>query len=432
MRVPRRGDFLQRSRDLVRRHWTREGWRYAARLGRFAGVSGLAIGSVIDVYNLHKMLPSNKRRRGASGRSVVSDPNVGGYQQRKTVSDKNGRKRGKRARLDLMVQSHIQSRIERFQDVDPDGLNWGRFQLNYDTGGLPENKALLPCYLFELNSVRNQDCRAKAAGFPSAILPIVCSRLTRLGNANFAFDHVAGRNSEDNAPLYSWTDERGSSTVDNAGDRSYIDWIDFRLLAYGAQSVPVDITVQLISFTDPEVQPWQYVAQTQAGTGGSLVRQNGDGDQLRFNEFWHGFIATKLGNPLSIRGTSESKKGMKVYWSKTFRFQPNMTTEGDATPHQVEYKWRRSFQQMYSYVDPRGEQVSIDNVELGNPNEWTQSDQTTRHQCHPSKDQSLYYLMVTGTCAKESAAITNTASYSTLHGSFDLIMRRKRSRLHIG
>lgn len=359
-------------------------------------------------------LPPSKRR------SVVEDPNQGGYRQRSKAYDKVGSRKKKNSKLLQILAGHLTPRIERYQDVDQDGLTQGKWPLNYYFDPTADTIDL-PCYLFELNSVANRDARN---GFS---YPVIGNRLSRNPTDNFLFKHQFGVDEEGVNPVVTWTDEVQIGAF-QAGDYSFIDWVDIRLLLYGASKTPVDINVEIVSFYDEHIRPWQWVAST-TSAGGTQVLANGNGDQARFDEFWLDYITPHIGNPIGIRGDIKSKVGRRVHFRKTFKFQPSMTTEGDPTPHQVEYKLFREFGRKFDYVDPL-ESGQVVNSDLAVPNEWTSSTAISRNRCHPTNDDDLQYLMITASAPKSAAYVGETVP--EWYGSFDLIMRRKRTRLHLG
>lgn len=379
-----------------------------------------------------------KRKRMESGsRKIVLDSGAN-YQQLDKTVDRFGSRLSKVERYMKLLGSHSQRWVERWQRCNAGTANNGAFVLSHCAGDAGSTFYRYPVYLWDLTCVNNQVNRPDT-GALELCYPVVGRRLCQRNDTtnnryNFFTESQLGRDSDDNADSAYWQLEETSTSVTSTGTRAMINWCDIRMLIYGATDRPSRVRVDLVQFEEDEACPLgSYFT-----AGGTNFVQNEEPDAVvvnsteekPWNDMWSNWTAPLVGNPITHRGSGK-KHPIKVKYSKTFEFQPIDNGERDTRGHMREFHLRYNMDKVHSYTEG-GEKEQANGIpdvlpeERYNPNEWSVMDRTL-NSCFTA-GRGRTYLVVSGVTMGRGAQPNGSIDIAP---SFDLIIRRKRSQIHV-
>lgn len=437
-RLPYRGDKYQASRDLVAAYWKKQGWKYAARLGRFAAFGPLALAAagaanfVTRIPSLstrpdmgRSMQPSRKRARSDGKTSVKYDK--GGYAQLTYDRAKCGKKLTRTDRVSKLVNSHTFDVIERFQNITNLSSGSGAYSLNWDDSGANQNS--LPMYLFDLTCLPNKIGDNVTTSYPQPFTRLYRNKLNATLTAGAYYTNiVAGRNADDAGDSYLWQAEREPSLFTNrAHERALIEWCNLRFVLYGARKNPSWIKLQIVQFVEEDQVPGGYstdpaIVSTEAGR----ILNVTDPNYNRWQTTWQGAVDQLTGSTIGIRDLKEQKLKLRVKFSKMYKFNPTMTTESDVSGHQVSVNFNYAMNKVCSYVEDPRAHTEVSPVEEVNPNEFPVYDQHVYSSHTAPKGRE--FLMITGYTGKPVSAY-GTGIDADFAPSFDMAIRRKRTHM---
>lgn len=362
---------------------------------------------------------SSKRARRFGPADPVTEVGSGG-QQLSYSRIKHGKRVRKREMLMRILASKLNVVSHRWQNITNSASGSGAYPLNYAANAAPESE--FPVYLWDLTVAQQQIIGGVVQfGVPA-------SRLYRNTAGHYNTNRIFGRDADNTVDSSIWVIERNSG-VTNTKEYSVglIENVSIKLLLYGARKFPSKVTISLVSFAEGYT-PNAWVVTTNINNPPTVDEQEpsvADPDEVLndWNAMWQSYTAPLIGNPISTRpGTTRNL--MKIHKSKTYDFQPKLSTELDATGDQVavyfDYK-------MNKRVDYTRAQFSTDvgvSEEL-DPNEWgIKQDQEL--QVHARPEQRMF-LMVTGMTPLNTNGVANGAiDYAP---SFDICIRRKISSM---
>lgn len=389
---------------------------------------------------------------GTMTKRVVEDAGADYYQLTK-YTDQFGKRLTKYERQYKTVAAHMQRYIERFQRCSAGNSTVGAYALSYFRSGAAGTPYRMPVYLFDLTAVNNN------VYVPDTGSLILCggavgSRLARDQGTgivapqrhSFFTEKIEGLGSEGTA-VSQWTLEDRSTSTTSIGTSSLINWFDIRMMFYGACKRPSRVRVDIVRFTEDAVCP---TALYQRLDNGNTYYQHveprdselNEGDHKMWDDMWLQWTSQLIGNPISRRGTGK-KAPIDVMYSKTFDFQPTVSTEDDRRGHQREFYLRYNVDKVHMYdeggiqevttdIDP-GVPVVNDAIpqvtadEMINPNKWSNNDRSL-NSCFPA-NKGRTFLIVSGMTMEQNA--DGTDFDADKHASFDIILRRKRQQFHV-
>lgn len=459
------------SRQSTKLAWTR--WAHTAvrALGYQAAIAAaLATGGYYAVkYIKKKMMLSKrtrlykplKRKRQNDGdvqpRRLFNDTNQG-YQQITNVRDRCGKKVNKTSKKLKLIGASMQNTIERFQRCSLTA-KLGAYRLSYDKAAGTATTAGFPVYCFELTGVTNLSTMSGGVAAQKLLTPCPGLRLCQAGSTNATIPNyffwgndvtlstavpVYGRDADDAGDWGHWQTERSSraqvSSVDPGngnymlpwGDKAMIEWVQASFLLYGAKSRPSSCTIEIVQFLDETYVP-KVIARNHTDANYTIVDDDpttvgivgtSTGEIDKWNAFYTANTDNLVGNPIAKRGLSEYSwdKHTKSLYRRTFAFQPTVTTEGDSTGHQIKVNLKINVNKVCDYVEGPdfGGLVAED---LINANEW--DIQGVGKAAPYCAKKGRVFLFVTATNIENSTAASNGETYP----SFDLVLRRKMSRI---
>lgn len=429
MRLPYRGDSLQASRDRVSSYWRRAGWRYAKRLGRFAafGPGAVAAAGLANFFTRIPDMPRDMRlakraRVGPSGEQAPTEYDVTSYLQYKRLAKAfAGRRMNPYSKIRTIVNSHVQEVVERWQAAGNPALG------SYSTNGTvilganptadPE-QADLPVYFFDVTSVLND--RGPNPGFQ----PMVCSRLRRGVDGNFVNTTNPGTGAGTGA-TNQWSVERAATQIFSAGDKTFLEWLDIRMVLYGARARSSTVFVEMWQFDDVRSAPQVY-ASNDGGVSFTPDTDSGH-DQQTFNQFWNAKLDTMIGTGIAYRGLRTDTKGCRVLYSKRFEFNPTLSVETDTSGHMCKFNLKYDINKLCRYDWNNPFDVNTLTERLDDPNLFVA---TTRAKHTPHTHPKGRVFMVVRGNVMGISTVANP-SPTDLFPSFDLVLRRKRSDLKL-
>lgn len=453
---------LGRSRRITAALWRRAASKYVSKLGTFVGTTGV-VGLAADVAAtvargtkrasdiVTDRSESRAKRRlmtdinmAYQESGVVHDPNSVGYSQKKRVRDKSGSNPTKLEKLMKRIGALTGVQICRFQGLSdqiwvPTGTEQypGYYPLGFYSSGVASSNAVLPYYVFDLTTALINRT-TPTSGATGDYFGVPFYRLNRYNGLNDKFNYVqvAGCDADNNSSnWFKWQIERTAdniaSTPRSWGDKMYLEWADIRMQIYGARKAPTRVFVDIIQYTDEDYVPRKvivdagnapYFESTDAGESAS----SDPALFARWQNFHLSEVDRLLGNSIAKRGV-KMPRGYNVLYSKTFDFEPVMTNEGDACPHNVQFELKYFIDKVISYVErPQGD-TQVTTAEMIQPNEWDTSDYgKTLTSCN---GKGRVYLRIRGEALKNE--FTNTAEdrICDYAASFDLMVRRKNSMI---
>lgn len=358
-----------------------------------------------------------------------------GYAQLVRTKLEYGKVLSKTEKKMKMLGSKMMSWIERFQKVNPTAKQSGTFPLDFFRASA-EDSAYLPLYTFDLTCVNNN--YRSSDGTVGPVYPYPFRRLAKdPGDGGYYTIENAGRDADNTKDVYWWTTERSitdDSPVNVARDKSMIEWVDIRLLLYGASRRPSAVTVELWQFNEDEFMP--KCDMTRDPNAGVLVTQTIEtepatpvlGDEPawaifnRWQNMWHGVLDSQIGNPIGKRGLADKNPPFSVLYSRRFDFQPIDLQEGDATGHQQEVHFRYNMNKVCSY-DRNPNSAQVTTAELDDANEW---DRELAYKTSPfTVPKGRVFLVVRGVTMENASGAVG--GVYTVAPSFDMVVRRKRT-----
>lgn len=437
MPIGRRGDWLQASRNVSTRVWRSAARRYASRLGRFVATASLFGAAVDTVGNIitgtkraldSSFTPSSKMPR------IISDPNVGGYNQRKKAKAYAGKVLSTKSKQSKILGAHFMKHVVRFNGaantiLEPSESFPGYFPLDYFSDGNPQADGLFPYYLMDLTCAQINNQRGLNGTFNVWRSCPLTRLIQRNGTNTFSYAPIAGRNADNGADTFDWLDEYTPlhpSAVPVVRDKNFYEWIDIRMNLYGASKVPTRIFVQLVQFMEEELVPLTF-AKPNLDPPEPVSTIPDDPEQYaRWQNHHIQEIDKLVGNPIAIRGFQPRSKPYRVLFSRQFNFEPQMTTEEDKTPHQVEFYFKYNMNKCVWYTEnPSHDQLS--SSEIPGPNEWIQNTQF-KNSCFCAP-KGRVFLKITGQTPKNIFTMVEGERPCDYAPSFDLIVRRRSTFL---
>lgn len=374
---------------------------------------------------------------------VVVDPNSVGYSQKKRVRAKGGSNPSKLDKMMKRIGALTDVQICRFQGLSDQiwvasGTEQypGYYPLGYYLSNVANSNAVLPYYMFDLTTALiNRSVNTSGAANDYYGVPFY--RLSRYNGFNdkFNYQQISGRDSDNSVDQYRWQVERTADLITNTprnwGDKMYLEWADIRMQIYGARKAPTRVFVDIIQFTEEEYCPRKVIVDT----SGAQHFESQDASETastdpalfaRWQNFHVAEVDRLLGNSIAKRGV-KMPRGYNVLFSKIFDFEPVMTTEGDACPHNVQFELKYYIDKVINYVEkPQGDTL-ITTAEMIQPNEWDTSDYgKTLTSCNP---KGRVYLRIRGEALKNEFTNTAEDKICDYAASFDLMVRRKNSMI---
>lgn len=412
-----RGDYLQPSRDRVSAQWNAWGYAAATSVANNIGFWGTAATGALMARNPGAL----KRARPSS--NAVQDH--GGYTQLQWLRrSRTGRRKSRNSVLLKALQAQLLTRIDRFQGLTSIKAN-SAYSLSYVNTN--PNYYEFPFYLFDLTSLQGNLNGANTV----RARPMM--RLCRSANVASGFPVNAyfwvsyGTNPVNDKQ---WQIERLPYTATAANvpyEKAMLNWADIRMVVQGAANWPSRVDMQLVRFTDDQRAPSAFYDDSSVNAGNTELDlyppptgSTATDEYSEYTKFWTAHTDNLINNPLVVRGQVQDSKGMVVLHSKTFLFNPTMTTETDTLGHQKVFKHFHNMDSIYSYKIPITSAASDDiAVSLqADATRWpTYTGQTVSH-VYPNKQSSRLFLLVKGfTPGASGVAADNPA--------FDLMIRRK-------
>lgn len=418
-------------------------------------------------YNYTGYYPAKRSRLSYSSTSVgtvamvrskgVGDPNP--YRQRTVSKDRYGKRLRAFDELVRRVKAMSWEYIDRFNYASLSTVPYGAMFLDYIPDASPTATLnYLPVYTFDLTSFPNYmlaPTSAAAPTVPDTYGPVVARRLCRLLNDTIVYPYAkagdyttAGhphRDREDAAFVYTWQTERRDAVSPSFNSESvFLDWVDIRMVMYGATQHPTWVQVQLVSFDE------EYCPATQVVTGATADLMEASGTFINFedepgrifgpaaagantiephverwNNMWAECTDRLLGNPITKRGQERAPSRLRILYSKTFEFQPTQTTESDATPHEHQFNLFWNAQRTVDLTNNAYGTAEVTVAEAVNPNEWERYLGGAK-TCSPKHPQRVFLLVKGHTPQAATFGSAGTVK-NAFAPSFDLIIRRKRS-----
>lgn len=413
----------------------------ATRAAAFrAGAAGLAAGAAYYGYKYFRkrrkmsgsetVLRPQKRKRTNGGAEYRQDAGAN-YLQLTHAKGYGGKKLTKTEKKLKLLGAHMNAQIERFQSISQNAT-YGAFPLNHVTAATTAID--MPVYLLDLTSIVNFGTAA-AGGAQSAFVPSPFMRLRCDDTGAYSWVVQQGTTPGGNRSI--WQIERSgrNQTLSSGhnfismGDKAMIEWLDFRMLFYGARNRPSSVTFQIVQFTDTDYVP---LVSGQAAPGGAdttldtdnAVADTATPEYAKWTTFWDQVVSKLIGNPIGKRGMREYElnSNARILCTKTFDFQPIDTGEADTTGHQVDYHYFHRLNKVFDYTsDPQANALADDDSKI-NQNIYPVY---LNNKLAPFVNKKgRLYVMITGTNIQDS---TGEATPGLLGPSFDLICRRKTS-----
>jgi len=436
-RLPYRGDKYQASRDRVAAYWKKQGWKYAARLGRFVAFGPLALAAA-GAANLVTRVPDLDSRLDM-GRAVKKQKtdhggvkyDKGGYAQLTYDRVRAGKLLTKGSRLSKLVSSHTYDVVERFQHVTNLSSGAGAYSLNWDDSAATQNN--LPVYLFDLTCVKNRTGDNVTISDPRPFTRLYRNKTNVAQQVGAYYTvPVAGRNYDDSGNYEYWYPERQPNILSSiATEKALIEWLDLRFVLYGARKTPSWIRLSIVQFMDEEQTPGAYADNPNVPfVESGRITDPADPAYNKWQTSWQGAVDNLTGSTITTRDLKEQKLNLRVKQTKLYKFNPTMTTESDISGHQVSVKMRYNMNKVCTYLEDPRSHAQLVTAEETNPNEWPVYD-AAMYTAHPAP-KGREFLMITGYCARPVSAYgtgTPTPIDADFAPSFDMLIRRKRTHL---
>lgn len=491
-RPPLVQDYYHPHTGIAARRAYTSGWtRFASRV--VGGLGALAVAGAANLFTKVPHLrgdprvnmpsrqipfvgalgPRNKKSR--SGSSYVTEnraaqsagtqgADASGYVQLTRLRKTVGKPVAKRQRLMRMLSGIAQPVITRWQNLSTMDAANGKNYLNYAAAPASPGTSIYPVYLFDLTGSVNHT-RTQAAGLvPFYELPAPMLRLHRArldagnndGNNQFFFspaDCALGVAPDGSTSVSTWCVERKPTVKTFPLGRTFFDWVDIRLMVWGAKSKPSTVKIQLVQFPE-NLCPgyWGTSTSSPANLVFSATRQeddtgNGFGtsvpsedDCRHWNEFWLGYTDRMVTNPLNKRDCNNIGlvDSIKVLSTETIVLNPTASYEVDTRGHMkmvnifkrmnklIDYQWDNEINYAKGVQNADANTTGIPNTGESNPNIWDTtawnytSAEGPRNQPVPRK-QSRVFLMITADSPVAGAASADS------HCSFDYCIRRKQT-----
>lgn len=408
-----------------------------------AGAAGLAAGAAYYGYKYFRnkkrrmtepYTVARKRSRVESGGGSTSYRQDAGanYLQLTHAKGYGGKKLSKTEKKLKLLGAHMNAQIERFQACSIAATN-GYYPLNHVT--VNTNQLDLPVYLLDITSMVNFGTAA-AGGAQAAYVPSPLMRLRADDSGGYSWVIQQGTVTPSGTRSI-WQIERSgrNQTLSSGhnfismGDKAMIEWIDFRMLLYGARSRPSSVTFQIVQFTDVDYVP--YVSG-QAAPGGADTILDTDNSVAatdtpeygKWQTFWDQVVSKLIGNPIGKRGMREYElnANARVLCSKTFDFQPIDSGEADTTGHQVDYHYFHRMNKVIDYTsDPQANALADDDAKINQNVYPVYLNNKLAPFCNK---KGRVFAMWTGVNIQDS---TGEGTQGNFGPSFDLICRRKTS-----
>ena len=253
---------------------------------------------------------------------------------------------------------------------------------------------------------------------------MVCSRLRRGTDGNFVNTTNPGTGAGTGA-TNQWSVERAATQIFSAGDKTFLEWLDIRMVLYGARSRSSTVFVEMWQFDDVRSAPQVY-ASNDGGVSFTPDTDSGH-DQQTFNQFWNAKLDTMIGTGIAYRGLRTDTKGCRVLYSKRFEFNPTLSVETDTSGHMCKFNLKYDINKLCRYDWNNPFDVNTLTERLDDPNLFVA---TTRAKHTPHTHPKGRVFMVVRGNVMGISTVANP-SPTDLFPSFDLVLRRKRSDLKL-
>lgn len=394
------------------------GYQIAAAVGTH--VLKRTFDNAFDATTMYRR-PQRAHRRmgpGAAGPRRILDVGAGYQQLHEGRSYRSGRRASRRAIERKALAAQLLTKIDRWQGFTSVTSTNGFYPLTADlTAGIQA----LPYYVFDLTALQSNIVgTASFYGLPMY-------RLQRR-NATGAWEWVnySGVTRDGvTTNAGAWDVERQPYTTVQANspyEKAMLNWCDIRLMLTGSSKWPSRVDVQVVRFIDDERCP---PARFINGVGATEALYDPpiatDKAYAEYSRFWQGEVDKLVGNPLVVRGQTHDTFGKKVLFSKSFEFQPTLTSENDAIGHQKTCKIFHQINKIISYKYPTesGAGDLLPPTVQTNVNAFCAENVVNACQVYPEHRAARQFLLIKGFCA--ATTVAGTGDYP----SFDLMVRRK-------
>ena len=368
--------------------------------------------------NMFDPATRNGRKRARRFGPFKQETQVGaGGQQLTTSNIRHGRRVRKRELLMRILAAKLNTVTHRFQNITNSASGLGSFPLSYFNQGAGFF-SLMPVVAFDLTGAQQQVINGVQT------FATVCTRLQRSAGGTYNWGFVPGRDADDANSVYGWTTERNSGLTNTKEYASaLIENVSIKLLLYGGRKFPTKVMVQLVSFAEG----YTPVAGTSTTLTAlpTVAEASGVENAEDYNAMWMAHTAPLIGNPINTR-PSALRKLMKVHMSKTYDFQPKLSTELDVTGDQVAVYFNYKMNKRVDYARSQSVQ-SVTNTEEINPNEWVVHDDNELNVF--ALPEQRVYLLISGMTPLNGFNVVDADQ--DLCPSFDDCIRRKISGIDV-
>lgn len=404
--------------------------------------------STVD-YNLR-----SKRARYAdagtvtnmSYRHVVQDH--GGYVQLSVDPKKRiGHKASKRDHLDKCLEAQLLTKIDRYQYLTNVGDANGKYDLSYYISGTSPNRQYkMPLYAFDLSMLRDNWNLGSGSGYYVGVpfLRLVKVETGVAGEYNYSWDFMAGAKPDGTTgttpDFRCWQSERSPygdyaatgivpTSAQAPYEKAMLNWADIRIGMWGATNNPSRIDVMICRIPDEDMQPpvtyQDSVLSTATGT--TLFNTPSDAKtKAEYNVFWSSMMDNCTGNPLMVRQQVSKKNAIDVLYSRTYQYNPTMSSETDLAGHQTLCKILYDIDSLFDYRQDYMQGIAggagVDTITDGNPNVWKVDAGARQNTVYPRNRKSRIFLLIKGFTNQRQSDTAFSAADSP---SFDLLVRRK-------
>lgn len=451
------------ARSAYTARWTRAAGRIAGGAGALA-LSGLAnlFAEVPDLESDPRVMSGttlgrkggHSRQNSAASMMSVQGQQSGaagdsaGYVQLTRLKRTSGRKLARKAKLQKILGSLIQPVVTRFQNLQTLDAASGVCQLNFNPAATSPGVSKYPVWMFDLTSTFNQLNDALGGlYYPNVLYRLTRNRLdaggTESNNQYNCVPEVAGVSPDGSTATYTWNTERRPRAGCYPMASTIFEWMDIRLMVYGAKKKPTQVYVDLVQFPEGMCPGYYAFTNTTGATDSVPTAEEpspwagGDDDARKWNEMWLGYVDRLVTNPLNKRDAF-NVPGPKVVQRQVLTFNPTASFEDDPRGHmkelrlfknvnkRINYQWANEAPIFGDYNVAQGT-VGVAPAVEGNPNRWdcngwkpAVGSYFTSCQVAPAPKHRLF-LMISATSAVDAAFSADD------HASFDFLIRRKQS-----
>lgn len=217
------------------------------------------------------------------------------------------------------------------------------------------------------------------------------------------------------------SDQTSTATIGAFGRKSFLDWVDLKMMVYGKRKHDTYVTISLVKFREPEYCPEFFKAPNNPSSGG-FISNDDVGKEVA--DYWKGVVTRLCNNPIMRRPQIVKKKVMDVLYKKVIKLGTKQTDEANQDVMVHMFSMFKRFNKLINHTNVDRTNATEDAAAI--LNEFNIPTSRTDYGPQPNKLTDNIYLMITAYTPHDyGTGNLQAPEYQNYQNSYDIVLRKK-------